>query len=183
MSIPLKQFTWKGQPLGPVPGDLNEVRNSLEVTTWVVDQLRQCGYREVSRLLRKNQVRCYSLLLLLLSSTALLKEINKPSFHQRVVRLFKLKTMSIDGETCPVPWTIRNSWSALAIALYIFGKQTNIEDCVSCQNKNSRGPGRYCISGGPDVVKGACYNCYYSGRGQNCSIRSRKYLTSIIRFL
>ncbi len=73
MAIPLKQFTWKGQPLGPVPGDLNEVRDSLEVTTWIVDQLRQCGYREVLRLLRKTQVRCYNLLLLLLSCNAFLK--------------------------------------------------------------------------------------------------------------
>lgn len=67
-----------------------------------------------------------------------------------------------------------------SVALYLFLEDDKLFSdgeqncCKQCQNLNSKGPFDKCISGGEDVAKGACLNCFYSSSGTNCSLRKGK---------
>lgn len=88
-----------------------------------------------------------------------------------VRRLIQTKVIRVKGERVPAVWHVDSQTHATAIAHYLLTATDNTEPCRQCKSERSTGPMAQCIAGGKDVVRGACFNCYYSGSGQHCSFR------------
>ena len=144
----LNNFSWEGQPLSSPPDWINGVEyeevTPLELTTWLVDKFRLTTHNDVGRLLDDTQT---------------------------VRRLFSPKMVYKNKRWTDAEWEISNPTHAYSIAMYIFCEKKDAGKCSSCMHKASTGPGDECIVDTDGRAEGACTNCYYKGRGKQCSHR------------
>ncbi|KAB5566437.1 hypothetical protein GE09DRAFT_735370 [Coniochaeta sp. 2T2.1] len=94
--------------------------------------------------------------------------------HREIKRLIRAKLVydKDKREMVPVAWKLDTQQRAAAIAHFLFTDAVDTPPCRQCEHHRSLGPMEQCVAGGRGVVDGACFNCYYSGSGGRCSIRT-----------
>ncbi|KAG8158595.1 hypothetical protein KVR01_011717 [Diaporthe batatas] len=144
----LNAFTWMGEPLSNPPDWVNGVEyeevTPLELTSWLVDKLRQSTQRDVARLLDETHI---------------------------VRRLFSPIEVQKGWSYVDAEWDIDKPTHAFGIAMYIFCKNKAGEKCNTCKHSASIGPAEECVVDEGGRAQKACTNCYYKGRGGTCSRR------------
>lgn len=148
-------FTYEGRPLPIPPPSVESVDASdrLLVTARVVQQLKDVQSSKVRELLRD---------------------------RKEVQRLLQRKDLP-DGKGSAACDLDLNT-HALGVACYLFMRPSAIAvqmgQCSTCESPASIGPMAQCVAEDltqKNWIGGACTNCYYKGRGLQCSLRRGIY--------
>lgn len=151
-SAPISDFTYKGRPL-PTPAPSLEdadASDALLLTARLVQQLLDFKAPKVRKLLQE---------------------------RKEVQRLVQLK--DLPGGKGSATYDLVGNTHALGVACYLFMQSSAItivdyQECSICASPNSVGPMAQCVAEDPaqgNWISGACTNCYYKGRGLQCSFR------------
>ncbi|KAK3296961.1 uncharacterized protein B0H64DRAFT_114774 [Chaetomium fimeti] len=123
--------------------DDEEPKPGSELTSQIVDELRQKPYNKLAAYL---------------------------AAHDVIQRPFEPASYLSGDETVEATWNLDRPERAMALAVYIFeeGKQEK-PNCKKCSKSIGPLPAPVCFVPSSDVLGGACTNCAYSGRRLGCS--------------
>ncbi|KAK5662125.1 hypothetical protein OQA88_8030 [Cercophora sp. LCS_1] len=82
-------------------------------------------------------------------------------------------TRSLELMTTTIP-PLKSKAEIMSTLLAVYAIKANPQPCNSCKNYGHRGPFESCIVPAGGAVEhggGSCTNCWYTGKGKNCSIR------------
>ncbi|KAK4118962.1 hypothetical protein N657DRAFT_650753 [Parathielavia appendiculata] len=145
MPAALSSFTWKDSQLKLTQERYEEGTTDLEYTAWIVNELCQCRFAPVAKILHENKA---------------------------VQRLFTPHEYFIQGEATTAKPKFDTQTRATSLAVYIFTPtQYQNPKCKQCGSFQSRGPASDCRVPTTKHGAGACTNCYYSGQSTACSLR------------
>ncbi|KAL7627840.1 hypothetical protein AAE478_002035 [Parahypoxylon ruwenzoriense] len=153
--LPLDNWRWQDQPLESPPEDVDP-NNSLELTSWVLDQLRSSRYNDSRDLIEAGKT---------------------------IKRLVELKQLRESGEKVLPKIELERQQKMSAFAAFLTLDQVNTSPCKQCTSKKSRGPCKNCVAAGPEYFNGACFNCQFSSTAAGCSFYAGKISTSLLKFI
>ncbi|KAI1826120.1 hypothetical protein F4861DRAFT_134983 [Xylaria intraflava] len=153
-TLKLEFWEYKDTPLqSPRPGvGIDQLCDSLELTTYLIDQLRCSEFSSVRSILERTH---------------------------KIERCVELELVrDSDGYYIRCGLELQNEHQATATAAYIMLPSEDYDACKNCLDDERQGPFLHCESFGRDVLDGACACCYYWSRASNCNphVSQRRYL-------
>ncbi|KAI1645824.1 uncharacterized protein F4817DRAFT_366398 [Daldinia loculata] len=148
--LPLSSWKWQEKDLvAPDEKDV-DFGNPLELTSWIVNQLRACPYNDVRTIIEK---------------------------HKTITRLVQLKELREKGAVTQPKLYLDRQQKMSALAAFVTIDKVNSGSCQQCLHRKSRGPCAECVAGSNSLFNGACTNCQFSSTAAGCSFyegKSRK---------
>ncbi|KAI1387326.1 uncharacterized protein F4822DRAFT_406152 [Hypoxylon trugodes] len=147
--FPLTSWKWEGIPLPKLEEQPDEphLLSSIDLTSWVVNQLRTSRYNDVRDIIEGKK---------------------------DLVRLIELKERRERGDKVTATIQLTRQQRFSSSAAYLVTEPTNKEPCQQCNSRSSSGPCALCIAGGPELFTGACTNCQYSSNASKYTFYAKK---------
>ncbi|KAI1494489.1 hypothetical protein F5X96DRAFT_617250 [Biscogniauxia mediterranea] len=152
----MSDFLWNNAPLPPCKKKLSTCQTDEDITVYLINYIRTCEVNEAREIIDEHE-----------SNT-------------NIPRLFERKIIWKDGEKSYTDISFNRPHRVTALAYYIFAPKPLTQECENCKSKKAKGPGKDCLSLGRRIFKGACFNCFYSGLGAQCSLRLGMYSLPMI---
>ncbi|KAI1655885.1 hypothetical protein F4813DRAFT_391167 [Daldinia decipiens] len=144
--LPLSSWKWQEEDL-VAPDEDVDFNNTLELTSWIVDQLRACPYNDVRSLIEKKK---------------------------NITRLVQLKQLREKGTIVHPKLHLERQQKMSALAAFVTIDKVNSDPCKQCLHTKSRGPCAECVAGNNNLFNGACTNCQFSSTASACSFYEGK---------
>ncbi|KAI0848407.1 hypothetical protein F5Y00DRAFT_238292 [Daldinia vernicosa] len=148
--LPLSSWKWQEKGLVAPDESVDEgvdFGNPLELTSWIVNQLRVSSFNDVRTIIEK---------------------------HKTITRLVQLKQLREKGAVTQPKLHLDRQQKMSALAAYMTIDKVNSGPCQQCLHRKSRGPCTECVAGSNNLFNGACTNCQFSSTAAGCSFYQGK---------